>query len=365
MRKWTTLLFACLLMLMIAPARSEVVSAAELREQIQTAVDGKYEAYDGTVSLHVPVYVPNVDEVPILRVERTNVSAESAEKLGGLLEKNTLYGQRAAKRSTDLTSSASHFLSYEQNLWANDERAATVYAPNQTISLLDAEEFLKEMTSGLFGDQQIACLPYRAGLRSGRPANGEGKGGYYIEAWETLRGIPIVEGVERTFSKQGKRGIQQALSNASWIVLGDYLSETDYICVSTAMWRETECVQPDVQLCDWKRIEQTLEENVQKGRIREVYSVMLGYAVYAASDREYPEGEAVYEAEFLLVPTWFVECKYAENAGKELNSDIEEDDLDAPSYHKERGWKILLIDAQTGKMIDPEDESAKRYIYSL
>ena len=30
----------------------------------------------------------------------------------------------------------------------------------------------------------------------------------------------------------------------------------------------------------------------------------------------------------------------------------------------EKGWRTLLIDARTGQIIDPEDESSKRYIYS-
>ena len=41
------------------------------------------------------------------------------------------------------------------------------------------------------------------------------------------------------------------------------------------------------------------------------------------------------------------------------------DDLDAPSYHKEKGFKILLIDAQTGEWVEPEDESADRYVYAI
>lgn len=67
---------------------------------------------------------------------------------------------------------------------------------------------MKQTTSNLFSDQQIGCLPYRAGIKSrnyenlsigsgavniGSEANGgelTEKGGYYIEAWQTLRGIP-------------------------------------------------------------------------------------------------------------------------------------------------------------------------------
>ena len=64
------------------------------------------------------------------------------------------------------------------------------------------------------------------------------------------------------------------------------------------------------------------------------------------------------------IAMWCIECKYAANAEKELTHDVDANDLDAPSYHKEKGWRTLLIDARTGQIIDPEDESSKRYIYS-
>ncbi len=366
-------IFAALCVLLLVPtmasAGGERISVSELKAQTSAAVEGTHEAYGRTISFRAPVYMPDIETLPILRVTRTNISAQTAGTLGDSLEKNTLYGQRVAMRpSMSAGNDASYFTAYVQNLWADSADAAEVFAPNQEKSLLDAESFLMQKTEELFGEQQIGCLPYRAGLRSARTvreADGSltEKGGYYIEAWETLRGVPIVTGVERVFSQQGRRAAQQALSNASWIVLGEYRSDADYICTSTAMWRETGEVQPDVRLCDWAKIEQTLADWIQKGRIREVYSLTLGYAAYAAPDASYPNDETAYEAEYWLVPMWCVECKYAESAAKELSGDPAEGDLDAPGYQKEKGWKILLIDAQTGKMVDPEEERAGRERY--
>ena len=38
---------------------------------------------------------------------------------------------------------------------------------------------------------------------------------------------------------------------------------------------------------------------------------------------------------------------------------------EARGYQQEKGWTILLIDARTGRMIDPENETAGRYVYAL
>ena len=368
MEKMFAVLCALLLVPTIASAGGERISVSELKAQTPAAVEGTHEAYGRTISFRAPVYVPDVDTLPILRVKRTCISAQTAEALGDSLEKNTLYGQRTAMRPGGLAESeASHFTAYVQNLWTSAADEAAIFAPNQEKSLRDAEDFLARQTETLLGEQQIGCLPYRAGLRSERLVrDGAKKGGYYIEAWETLRGIPVVTGVERTFSRQSGRAVQQALSNASWIVLGEYRSDADYIWMATAMWREIGEVQPDVPLCGWAQVERTLTDWIERGRIRDVYSVTLGYAAYAAPDRKYPDDETAYEAEYWLAPTWCVECKYAESAAKALTADgAEEDETEARGYQQEKGWTILLIDARTGRMIDPEDETAGRYVYAL
>ena len=384
MKKMIFWLCALMLVPALAIADGDGVSISELKAQTPNYLEGSYEAHGRHISFHAPIYTPDAEVFPILQVKRTQISAEAEEKTKELLEKNTLYGQRIRDHSAGTLpeNAFAYFTAYHQNLWAHETDYADLFAENQTDSLQDAIDFLKQTTSTLFGDQQIGCLPYRAGIKSrnyenlsigsgavniGSEAFGgklTGKGGYYIEAWQTLHDIPVIEGVERTFTNQGKRSVQHALSNTSWIVLGEYLAPSYYTCVSTAMWAETGNIQPDTSLCEWEKIKRQIESWIQAGRIRDVYSIVLGYVAYAVPDQFYPNSGEAYLAEYWLVPTWCMECKYAANAEKELVNDIDENDPDAPGYHKEKGWRTLLIDAQTGQMIDPEDGSSKRFIYS-
>lgn len=169
MKKIFAALCALLLVPTIASAGGERISVSELKTQTPAAVEGTHEAYGRTISFRAPVYVPDVDTLPILRVKRTCISAQTAEALGDSLEKNTLYGQRAAMRPGGLAESeASHFTAYVQNLWTSAADEAAIFAPNQEKSLRDAEDFLARQTETLLGEQQIGCLPYRAGLRSER-----------------------------------------------------------------------------------------------------------------------------------------------------------------------------------------------------
>ena len=135
MKKIFAALCALLLVPTMASAGGERISLSELKAQTPAAVEGTHEAYGRTISFRAPVYVPDVDTLPILRVKRTCISAQTAEALGDSLEKNTLYGQRAAMRPGGLAESeASHFTAYVQNLWTSAADEAAIFAPNQENS---------------------------------------------------------------------------------------------------------------------------------------------------------------------------------------------------------------------------------------
>ena len=58
--------------------------------------------------------------------------------------------------------------------------------------------------------------------------------------------------------------------------------------------------------------------------------------------------------------------KVASAESIDLTADgAEEDETEVRGYQQEKGWTILLIDARMGRMIDPEDETAGRYVYAL
>lgn len=331
------------------------------------------------IEFEVPIYLPDVNAMPIIGVKRIKIPINAAKDFGNLLQKNTIYGQRIVNESayTPPDNAVNYYTEFYHNLWANDVHVNDVYAENQSFSLQDAIDFLQNMTERMYSTEGVGCLPYLAGIKSCKYYN-EGKagtislgspidcgeltekGGYYIESWQTLRNIPVFMGVERPFSKVGNQYVQAVLSNSSWIIVGEYITDDYYVCVSTSIWGETRQLSSDTQLCSFDKIQRAIERWIQEGKIRDVYSIALGYAIFANPEQKYPNNEDAYTVEYLALPTWCVECKYAENGTKEL-TETAQDSLDAPSYHNERGWKNILINAQTGEIIDPEDSSGNRF----
>ena len=80
---------------------------------------------------------------------------------------------------------------------------------------------------------------------------------------------------------------------------------------------------------------------IQKGHIRNVYALRLGYGCYITN--ESPET-------YVLYPTWICDCDYIGDPKEKINVsayNIEKD------FNKKYTFKTLVINAQTGEMDDP------------
>ena len=79
-----------------------------------------------------------------------------------------------------------------------------------------------------------------------------------------------------------------------------------------------------------------LEKEIEKGKIRKIYALKLGYCVYFSD-----EGENIYT----IYPVWMCECDYTESAKEELKKSEQ-----IPDERKQYYYKQLVINAQTGQI---------------
>lgn len=378
MKKVLAILF-CILFNMCAneSIADEMYKINEIKDIIEKNWIENCESKENDIYLNVPVYIPNTLKLPVLRVKRTMINNEDLNNEKERITKNTIYGQRIENKiKFEFSENVIDFYQmYYQNLWTNKEKLNEVFADNQNKSLEDAVDFQKSIVNKFYNEEEIGCLPYRAGIKSckyynmakGKVKLGEkvecgdmtGKGGYYVEAWETINGIPCISGIERTYTDVGRKYVQSALSNMSWIVLGEYIDDEYYTCIATSVWRKTGIELEDMKVCGFDKITNEVKRMILNGKIKDVYGITLGYVIFADKSISYPENENAYYNEYIAIPTWCVECKYSSNGiDYKQNND---DDIDAQSYHKEKGWRYLFINAQTGKVYDPEDMSNDRY----
>ena len=79
-----------------------------------------------------------------------------------------------------------------------------------------------------------------------------------------------------------------------------------------------------------------MEKEIEKGKIRKIYALKLGYCVYFSD-----EGENIYT----IYPVWMCECDYTESAKEELKKSEQ-----IPDERKQYYYKQLVINAQTGQI---------------
>lgn len=99
-----------------------------------------------------------------------------------------------------------------------------------------------------------------------------------------------------------------------------------------------------------------LEEEIEAGRLREVYAIRLAYVGY----RKDKENSRVY-----LCPTWYVEGQYFDNPKEETPAlGIEENASFRSIYGRSTayGFKGLVVNAQTAEFKSP-DHAQEREFY--
>lgn len=112
-----------------------------------------------------------------------------------------------------------------------------------------------------------------------------------------------------------------------------------------------ETLAEDVPLCSFDTIQKSLEQEIKKGRVRKIYEISLGYVLYCEPGAYHEWGQkADYSSIFYDVkPMWRVNCLKASGAQKELEESDEDDERNSVAYTQ------MLVDAQTGEIIDQSD----------
>ena len=170
---------------------------------------------------------------------------------------------------------------------------------------------------------------------------------------QKLNDLPVLTHVMRTFDKQ------------SWpefcaqVYFG--MRAADEYVLSVDALEETEKLAEDIPLCAWTTVRSALEQQIEQGHLRQVFDVEFGYALYNDPNGDFSVPSIYDVACYYAVPSWVVHGIYMDNPKQafvyrgrnddELNDDIR----NTPEY------KTLIVNAQTGEMLDPKDKSQRGY----
>ena len=391
MRKITFLFCVLMIVPTLVLASGDMVSISELRQQVEMI--GRwtkiYEAHGRTIEVDVPIIVPEVDEFPVFSVEpyyavyeqRLTRDGTMLEKIGedggcsvyaesNLFSEDGITGKVEALDLDDFKC-ARFYANYfsprdDENMntkytseffYPYQVCASNTYAEDNLMSLEDAEESLEKVI-GYFYPEESSVLLERIELCSrlhkvkgiddyelGDYVENYPSGTYNLSIRQMMGGIPIYTDIGSRLSldlasDKGKKGVNSFWRKNVKIMrvrknTFEFMNKSRFE-LNTVWLKRINKIEEDVPLQNVDIIINNLEKEIERGKIRRIYALKLGYCVYFSD-----EGENIYT----IYPIWMCECDYTESAKEELKKSEQIQDNREQYYYKQ-----LVMNAQTGEI---------------
>ena len=383
----------------------EYISVSELYEQAQ-AMGGvwreTFETKNGTVTVDVPIIVPEVAEMPVLTVERAKISKEAYDFLAQ--SQKTTRRENAFEFVVDIDGESGDFFlgnvdpedqSYDtiQHLWirrgsyrwgsddwkTRDAEPITYHYPwelesdeaylrNREQTIDDVMSVWQKEIEHFYPDGTYEIKPKRVtiygsllGSRNGKGKVFERKGYYYIDAEQYIEGVPVfgpvannVSNVNGTFrrhftSTQKTNRIDKkldayrlgALHGCDYQLMSFIADGSEHqIMINLLDVRSEEYA--DIPLASLDEVLANVAKEIEAGHIRQVFSVRLGYLLYSNPDMT---------DHAWAVPRWVVDCNYITKDNEATVKKFRENDDNLVDIWNKWEFLQMPVDAQTGELI--------------
>lgn len=389
-RKWISVFIVFLFLPLLAYGEVETYPISEIREQTPAYWNGTAKSGKKQFEFRAPVFIPQVDSLPVLKAKRAVLSQEKLDEYSDILMESGVdetlgfycFGDFSAfidwpenKVRWSVTTD------YLNNLWEEEPLRSLdqVFAENQEFSLADALSGTKGFFEEVYCDADAEFIPYHVAIRSpefirkGKTKTDEyfdcgpltGKGWYLIDGWQALEGIPILASADDVQKNQNGHPVC-ALRNMMMPPTFDISlwHEHHWSLNSIYPYEKTGQAVDDLAVCSFDTIKNQLQRMIDEGDLRYVYAIELGYVVYADPDVAYSKDKSeIAKQEFLLVPTWVAEVSRSKSSsGRKLDSfnglegsygGMSPNGYDAYSYlAQDTGYEKIHFNAQTGEVLN-------------
>ena len=388
MKKICILLFAIMFSALCASAamaEATPVSIKELSAATSPHWKQTYEAYGRTIDVDVDITIPAVELAPALMVQRApaledplkSKLAEEYEQADKQDNKHYYRFKTSNSYSLNLEHKGplragtkkdkedfSKITSDESDLIRFDPDKA--YAENNPMTVREAAEVIRTHLQEVLPDVDIqldtAWITGASRWKRNKKILDD-KGFYSLNMRQCFHGIPLMASICETYNDSldqlwltGKKDAESygrllvARDNHRGMVRGSVFSEDSWHLVA-CLYEETEILCKDLPLVPFDTVKSQVEDLIMGGYVRWINSVTLGYAQFKTENDD----------DFVLVPSWIVWCEYipeGPQAEKEYGINDSELLFDSNSAY----YRPLIINAQTGKLYDPESTEPGRII---
>ena len=363
MKTLKAFLFALLLLSPLAThGETQYYSISDLSSVTSARWEETYQAYGRTIDVDVEIEIPDVDTAPVLLVRTASpVSELLAQELGKQCETAMEVDEvnSYSFTSTNFVTSYAHAVplmwgtttrkdeNYNESMsWDSHlligYNIDCAYAEDNDLILGDAVEIAKKEIKELFQCEDLkltnVAIFDRTFYKKSKEKISE-QGYYHLELHQVFHSIPFMASVHGTFT-------EKVIGNENYRLYGRGLALVEVwnensFDLGYWFYEESDVLYQDIPLLSFDELKYQVEELINKGYVRDIFSVNLGYVQFDTEN----------SAEQALVPAWVVWCEYQQEGPQaEREGPLYEDG----SLEDEPYYRPLIINAQTGKMIDPE-----------
>lgn len=391
--------------------KKSIIELNEL-ESNEAVLQASYSVRKRNVDVNIPIIIPNVEKLPILKVTALMPDMESminnknivSQGMNGYLlkyedvglEKVNLQngggtqkveisisdGVETIEKSILVTCNDAKNLrskihgetnaGYDKSVFYPWEYTdiGELYAENNNYSLSDALNYLEIVLNHYYpscdNDKiEIDYIEIRGRLRKknknkslGETYNEYPSGTYNIHYFQKLHGIPILMKANNMYDYS--KLMDTKINETEFDKLG-YISnlqneaEVMYpyedLFMENCFLEEIDEKYEDVPLASIDDVISNIENELKKGYIRNIYSLRLGYGLFLDPEENRQKQQ---EVSYVLYPIWVMECDYL----SDLSRDIREN-TDSTDFRDGYSFKKLCFNAQTGDVINRETPNKK------
>ena len=355
MKKWTIMLFTVLFLFAAVGCAQEYYTIDQLREQAAEGWHNVYEAYGRKIIADIDITIPDVEQVPVEKLEFARRETQVTEKETGLEFYIRPEGNIFGFNTPDFIGPVSGKIEKKNEICiGNPNEWERMYAEGNELTLSDIVNVIKDALSVMQLDYKNWDLNHPYELRTFSFRNPSTKevvapGEYMVYFHQMVNEIPLLNHAGATY-KQRTRG------NATIRLDASVINEKMYDIVIPSV-KTTEKLADDVPLCSLSEVISAIEKEIEAGHIRKIYDLEFGYVFY--EDPDYVT-KTTQTDHFYAIPVWQLNCLYMSNRQKEL-----------PEYGGDEAWNerdsteysSLVINAQTGEMQDFMSQAEDRAEY--
>ena len=381
-------LFAAIAAMMLVPtmasADNDMISVSELRKQVERMERWKQnykDDYGRSIGVDVEPIMNKIEKVPILMMDSPVISEENVynasqqesvsvlendvaidytcidpETGGNVLislvkEDNWLYptpecGDIDLQISIlDEKRDISSELVVLDGFFAspNEIDMNRSYLGEKSLTVNDGMELIERRMNELFPDYDLKFELFRFGVVNASEPY------YSCAIRQKIYGIPILMCAKDPILNAGKEKLgfdPQKEWNSQRLKYGTYDKPSWVVKLSDKQF-EILCrplkiknvIVDDVPLCGIEQVIHSIEEAIQKGYVRNVYTLRFGYCCYLDVNEN-----------IILCPIWEVECDYMFKPEQNMADYKENSEVPIPSRLY---YRTMIVNAQTGEFMNP------------